>query len=241
MTPFLVALLLLSPSGITSAVQKTAAVGCNAMVFDDWDNLTGWSQSGSDFTVDTVNDELEYSSAGSNDHWLRYDTDTTASNNCVAMCLSTDLSANVEGFVALVRAGDANNEDAYSPLYWWSGNYTGVFNLGPSSLGWVSDPFSGQTFPKPDADDCVAHCVSGTDTGTKHESWHWNEDGALPGNCRTDWPTSTSGSRTYVSNTGCGAAACWDDDERNAGLGMAATGAAATVSIDILVISDYVE
>ncbi|MHC4066521.1 MAG: hypothetical protein ACYSUI_18755 [Planctomycetota bacterium] len=224
---------------IIPVIPAVAAAGCNDTEFDTWDNLTGWSQSGSDFTADATNDELDYSSAGSNDHWLRYDTATTDSDNCVALCLNTDLSANVEGFVALVRAGNSNNEDAYSPTYWWSGNYTGVFNLGPSNMGWVADPHSGLTFPKPDAGDCVAYCVSNTSTSTKFEAWHWNETG-LPGNCRTDWPTSTSGARTYLSNTGCGGD-CWDQDERMAGLGMAATAAAATVSIDKIIISDYVE
>lgn len=244
-TNALLAALLIAQSYIIPGRPRVA--GCNAMVEDDWDNLTGWTQSTDGaWSADSTNDELDWSFNTVQGSWIINDTATTSKDNCIAMCFNSYDTDATSSFVPLVRAptGGPSNP-SYGPFYFYdSANnwYIGNWTVQTNNFAWVVD-YCGpvQSGLYVDADDCVAVCVNGTGNDTVWEGWHWNEDGALPGNCRTDWPTSSSGSRTYNSCTyDCGTAEnCVDNDNRRAGIGLTGiTGK--SLSIDTIVISDYV-
>lgn len=185
------AMLLLSPapSGITSVVQQAAAAGCNEFTDDFSGTLGSWTVH-ANYSLDTTNDELDFTSASTGTYAAMHTTATTDGDHFAKVTAVDGDSA--YGVGVILRATDASvgtGEFVYYVAEYdgtiYGGKYQGTATA--NSLNWTCDlDTSGHyTYAVTDGD-VIAASVSGTGASTVISLWI-NPDA---GNCPSDWGTA---------------------------------------------------
>lgn len=209
---------------VTAWASQGQSYATVSTITDDFTgaDLSAWSQDTDGmFSLDTVNDEVDFVRTGSNgENWLRYDTELTSADQCAIARVDDITQTENPDYAGLyLRMGNVANDQAYAMEYLTAGGYRlRRFDMAADGLAngcQITGLAGGFALAN---GDYVAACVRGTGANTVFEKFFWDvSTGDSPnGVTRGTWGQPTQ----YDTDTDCGSCCVDDTSQKYAGLTM---------------------